>query len=190
MYDYYYGLFENKTRYLDPRIKETDLYENSRQIFINQGKKQCNCVVYDPSLIVFKYKFKKNVGCNFKYDVLHKDVIKIQDDYCLAYSEERVFNTKHNLVNLDINVEFMFTEKISISAFKNQYGTILNASHFIYSESDNSYSSFAHIPSVGISDFYLIPYGEIFCGCYPETSQMFEDFYSSILYDKEYIKLL
>lgn len=186
MFDYYNNLLINKTKFLDPRILDTDLFLDSRAIYLNQKKIPCKCVVEAPDLVMFKYKLMKNVGYNVKHEVLHKNVIKMQGDYCLTYTEARQFNAKHNIVNLDINVEFMLGEKVKIMAFKKDYGVLLTASHFKVTGIDGSYSQIAHIPIVGVSNFSVIPFGEIFCGCYPETIGMFEDFYSSDLYTKKF----
>jgi len=185
MFEYYNNLLINKTKFLDPRILDTDLFLNSRVIYLNQNKIPCECVVEAPNLVMFKYKFMKNVGYSVKHEVLRKNVIKMQGDYCLTYTEARQFNTKHNLVNLDINVEFMYGEKISIMAYKKDYGVLLTASHSKVMSSDGSYSQIAHIPVVGVSNFSVIPFGEIFSGCFPETVGMFEDFYSSDIYTKK-----
>lgn len=188
MYSYYNNLLEKNTKYLDSRIKKTDLYKLSRSMYVNQGKIPCECIVNSPDLITFKYHLMKDVGLNVKHEFLYKNVIKMQGNYCLTYSEVRQFNTKHNLVNLNINIEFLLGEKIEINAFKRNYGIILNSLHYKVSNIDNSYELYASIPTVAVSDFHLIPFGEIFLGCYPETVQMFEDFYSSNHYSRKILK--
>ena len=185
MYDYYNDLLENKTKYLDQRIKKTDLYQLSRGIYVNQGKIPCECSVCIPDLIIFKHKTMKDVGYNIKHQVFHKNVIKIQDNYCLTYKEIRQFNSKHKIVDLKINLEYILAERIIIEATKNNYGIILTASHLLASPTSDEYQDYAHILPIVVEDFHLIPYGDILYGCHDKTIQMFEDFYSGVNYSKK-----
>lgn len=187
-YEYYNTYLIGITRFLDPRILDTDLFLESRSIFVNQKKFPCECVVENPDLVTFKYKKMKDVGLSINHEVLCKNVIKMQGDYCLTYSEARQFNSKHNLVNLDISVEFLLGEKVEINVFKTNYGIILKSLHYKASGMDDSYDLHTSIPTVAVSDFRSIPFGEIFAGCFPETIQMFEDFYSGELYMKKVLK--
>lgn len=185
--DYYRDLL-NKTRYIDSRIKDTVFFDLCCEQYINQKYNNCQCIVEVPSIVKFKSRNLANAGLGIRYESLSKKVIQMNGNYCLTYSEVRQFNSKHNIVNLDIEIEFLFGEKIKISASKKNYGVILKVNHYKVSEIDNSYVPYAHIPTTAIEDFHLIPYGEIFLGCYPQTVQMFEDYYSGDLYSRKVLK--
>ena len=182
----YFTYILNKTKYIDPRIENTDLYNQCYDEYIQQVYNNCECSVSIPDIFMFNSKSSVDVGV--KRDVLSKRVIQVKGDYCLTYSETRQFTTKHNIVNLDIEIEFLLGEKIKISASKKSYGIILKADHYKVSEIDNSYIPYAHIPTIAVEDFHLIPFGEIFAGCYPETIEMFEDYYSGSNYPKKVLK--
>ena len=180
-------ILDNRTKYLDPRIKECDLYDEASIKYINQYNSSCEFFVFNPDMIMFKYKYIKDVGLGVKREVLGKNVIKMAGDCCLTYFEERQFSNK-KLYNLKINVEFLLTEKLEINVDRNSYAILLNATHDVATLPDYSYSRFAHIPTIPLDSFRNLPFDMIFSQCNDETVSMFEDFYSGYLYNENYVK--
>ena len=90
----------SKTRFVDSRIKDTDLYCMCYDSYVNQKYNNHECTISVPSVAMFKSKSFINAGLGVRHEVLSKNIIQMLGDYCLKYSESRQFNTKHNLVNL------------------------------------------------------------------------------------------
>lgn len=182
-YDYYYELLEEKTESLDKRIKNTDLYESSRINYLNQGRSYCSVSVLNPNMITFLQSKKKKDRYGIERKVVQKNVMLATENHVLTYSETREFNRSNFITNLKIQTELLCGEKIHIQAEKESYGILLSSTHQQYI--DFAYCDYAKIPTVSIPNFYLIPFGDIFEGCQPETISLFEECYSGILYPKQ-----
>lgn len=181
---YYYDyLLEEQTKHLDPRIKDIDLYEKSRVDYVNQRKNYCDFSVFNPNMITFLQSKKKKDCCDVERKVVQKNVIFTIEDHVLTYSETREFNRKHFITNLQIQMEFLYGEKIQIQAEKKDYGVLFSSTHQKYIDFD--YSDYAKLPTVGVPDFYMLPFGDVFYGCEPETVSLFEECYSGILYPEQ-----
>ena len=177
-----------KSKFLDQRIKDTDLYNECYGEYIINKHHNCDCGISAPDIFLFESKSFVTDDLEIRREVVSRKVIQMKENYCLTYSEVRKFNIKHNVVSIDIEIEFLLGEKIKISAYKTNYGIILKAQHYKVSDIDDSYELYAHMPTIAVEDFHLIPFGEIFVGCYPETVQMFEDYYSGHLYPQKVLK--
>lgn len=175
---------KQKTKKVDPRIKETDAYKLASASYINQQKFPSHLSVFDNRLQFDEKRIQKIL--DIPYDVFLKTVIILYGDYLLTYSEKRRFNSNNQLQSLKITIEFLYTEKINIELEKDTYAIFLKMLHLKRVFGD--YQEYGHIPQTALEDFYKIPFDDILNGCEEETIETFEDYYSGVEYPTLFLK--
>lgn len=179
--DAYFYILEEVTENLDPRIKETKLYEQAIENYLNQYRYSSHVSVPESNRIVFNEIHYKNNRSIIR-EIFQKSVITTIDDYLLTYLERREFDASRNLTDLFIEIEFNFAEKISIKAERGPHGVIFSCKHYLYSELIHDFEEYAHIPVILFNNFYELPFGDAFEDCCEETIALFEDSYGGHLY--------
>lgn len=178
--DYFY-ILEEVTKNLDPRIKETKLYEQAIENYLNQYRYSSHVSVPESNRIIFNEIHYKN-NRSITREIFHKSIIITIDNYLLTYFEKREFDVSRKLTNLFVEIEFMLGEKVTIKAKLGPYGVMFSSNHNLYSEISQEYEEYAHISVTLFNNFYELPFGDVFEDCCEETIALFEENYGGHLY--------